>query len=149
MSRVSVKSVVEAEKGSSRRAVFDEHLELVRYRKVNTPYPFAYGFILNTSSEDGDGIDCYILTNRHLKAGSIIDCVPIGLLEQFEDGEVDCKIISLIEGDDFKFEQEHVQQIKRFILQIFKNYPEVEIRFGEYKDGEYAIKYINERARKR
>jgi inorganic pyrophosphatase len=145
MSRAIVKAIVEAEKGSSNRAMFDESLKLIRYREIGTPYPFAYGFILNTYSEDGDGIDCYILTNEHLEVGTMIDCVPIGLLEQFENEEVDCKIIGLIEGDDFEFEREHVQQIKRFILQIFKNHPEVKIRFGEYQDGEYAIQYINQR----
>ena len=145
MSSVTVKAIVEVEKGSSNRSVFDESLKLIRRREISTPYPFAYGFILNTSAEDGDGIDCYILTNEHLEVGAIIDCVPIGLLEQFENKEVDCKIISLIDGDDFKFEKEHVGQIKSFILQIFKKYPEVEIKFGEYKDSEYAIKYINQR----
>jgi inorganic pyrophosphatase len=148
MKHMSVKSFVEVEKGSFQRAVFDEHLEIVMYREVSVPYPFAYGFILNTLSDDGDEIDCYILTNEHLKAGTIIDCVPIGLLEQFEKEEVDCKIISLIESDDFRFEQEHLQQIKRFIFQIFKNYPEVEIKFGEYRDGDYAIEYINERTQR-
>jgi inorganic pyrophosphatase len=145
MSSVTVKAIVEVEKGSANRAVFDERLKLIGYREMGTSYPFAYGFILNTSSEDGDGIDCYILTNKHLEVGTIVDCVPIGLLEQFENEEVDCKIISLIEGDDFEFEQEHVQQIKRFILQIFKSYPEIEIKFGEYKDREYAIQYIHQR----
>lgn len=145
MKRVSLKAIIEVDKGSSKRAVFDDHLELIRYRMVNTPYPFPYGFILNTSSEDGDGIDCYILTDKHLQAGTIIDCVPIGLLEQFENEEVDSKIICLTEGDDFNFEQDHVQQIRSFILQIFKKHPNVEIKFGEYKDAEYAIQYINKR----
>lgn len=145
MSRATVQAIVEVEKDSSKRAVFDESLKLIGYREIGTPYPFAYGFIINTTADDSDGIDCYILTDRQLKAGTIIDCVPIGLLEQFENEELDCKIISLIEGDDFKFEQEHVGQIKSFILQIFKDYPEVEIKFGEYKDREYASQYINQR----
>lgn len=146
MNHALVRAIIEVEKGSSQRAVFDDHLKLARYREVSIPYPFAYGFILDTLSDDGDGIDCYILTEKHLTAGTIIDCVPIGLLEQFENEEVDCKIICLVEGDDFEFEQGYVQQIKRFIVQIFKKHPSVEIRFGEYKDREYAIQYINERS---
>lgn len=141
-----VKAIVEVEKGSSRRAVLDDHLEITRYRELNISYPFAYGFILNTSSDDGDGIDCYILTNKIIKAGSIVDCVPIGLLEQLENDEMDSKVICLLENDDFKFDQKHVQQIKDFILQIFKRYPEIKIRFGEFKDKSFAINYINERS---
>ncbi|HSG44604.1 MAG TPA: inorganic diphosphatase, partial [Anaerolineales bacterium] len=129
-----------------RRAVFDDHLEITRYRELSASYPFAYGFILNTSSDDDDGIDCYILTNKIIKVGMILDCVPIGLLEQLENDEVDSKVICLLTDDDFNFDQVHIQQIKDFILQIFKKFPEVKIQFGEFKDKSFAINYINERS---
>lgn len=141
---MSIKAVVEVEKGSSKRAVFGSNLKVLKYRRVSVYYPFAYGFILNTTSDDGAGVDCYVLTNKHIEMGSIVVCKPIGLLEQFENDEVDSKVICLLENDDFKFAQEHIQQIKDFILQIFKKFPEVEIRFGEYKDESFAINYINE-----
>lgn len=147
MGRRSIKAVVEVERGSSKRALIDSRLKIIKYREVSAPYPFAYGFILDTSSEDGDGIDCYILTNQQLEAGEIIDCVPIGLLEQFENEEVDCKIITILEEDDFRFEQEYIGQIEHFILQIFKKHPEIVISFGEYKDGIYTVEYINNRRR--
>ena len=140
---MSIRAVVEVEKGSSKRAVFDNNLKVLKYRQVSAYYPFAYGFILNTTSDDGAGVDCYILTNKHLEMGSIVACKPIGLLEQFENDEVDSKVICLLENDDFKFAQEHIQQIKDFILQIFKRFPEVEIRFGDYKDASYATRHIN------
>jgi len=145
MHQISVKAVVEVEKGSPKRAVLDDDFNVLRYREVSASYPFAYGFILNTSSEDGDGIDCYILTDNQLEVGTIIECVPIGLLEVFENEEVDCKIVCIIKDDDFRFEQDHMEQIKRFILQIFKKHPKVNIQFGEYQDGSYAINYVNER----
>lgn len=145
MHQTSVKAIVEVEKGSLNRAVLDENFNVLRYREVSAAYPFAYGFILNTSSEDGDGIDCYILTDNQRNVGEIIECVPVGLLEVFENEEVDCKIVCIIEEDDFRFEQEHMEQIKRFILQIFKKHPYVNIQFGEYKDENYAVRYINDR----
>ena len=145
MNKISIRAIVEAEKGSSRRAVFDEHLKVINFRDLNAPYPFAYGFILKTISEDGDWIDCYILTDKQLKVGMIVDCVPIGLLEVYENEEADCKIICVLEGDDFSFGQKHIEQIKNFILQIFKKYADINIKFGEYKDDAYAVNYINER----
>ena len=143
MENLSIKAIVEVEKDSCERAVFDEHLAVVKYRQVNAPYPFAYGFILNTLSDDGDGIDCYILTDKHLEVGETVDCVPIGLLEQFENDEVDSKVICMPENDEFQFDKKNIQQIKDFILQIFKRFPEVEIRFGDYKDASYATRHIN------
>lgn len=145
MNKISIRAIVEAENGSSRRAVFDEHLKMIRNRDLSAPYPFAYGFIFNTTSEDGDGIDCYILTDKRLAVGTIVDCVPIGLLEVYENEETDCKIICVLEGDDFSFDRKHIEQIKNFILKIFKKHPEINIQFGEYRDGNYAFNYVNER----
>jgi len=142
MIRTSLKAIVEVEKGSSTRAAIDEQLKIIGYRDIGTPYPFAYGFILNTSSEDGDGVDCYILTDRDIRTGAIIDCVPIGLLEIFENQEVDSKVICVLEEDDFRFEPEHIQQIKRFVLHLFGKFPEIEIKFGDYKDASHAAEYI-------
>lgn len=121
------------------------NLNVLAYRQVSAAYPFAYGSILNTSSEDGDGIDCYILTDKHLEAGTVIDCIPIGLLEVFENEEVDCKVVCIIEEDDLRFEQKHIEQIKSFILQIFRKYPDINIGFGEYRDEVYASDYISGR----
>ena len=145
MNQILIRAIVEAEKDSSQRAVFDDNFNVLEYREVSASYPFAYGFILNTSSEDGDGIDCYILTDKHLQAGMIVDCVPTGLLEVYENDEADCKIICVLESDEFQFDQKHIEQIKNFILQIFKKYTDIDIKFGEYRDDFYAINYINER----
>jgi len=144
MNNASTKAIVEVERGSSSRAVFDEQFRLIGYKEVDAPYPFAYGFILNTSSEDGDGVDCYILTDRDIRVGERVDCVPVGLLEQFENNEVDNKIICVLEDDDFRFEPEHIRRIERFILHIFGKFPEIEIRFGGYKDASHAAEYIRQ-----
>ena len=145
MKNLPVKAIVEVEKGSSKRAVFDEQLAIVKYRELSTAYPFAYGFILNTASDDGDGVDCYILTGQKLDVGTTVDCEPIGLLEQFENEETDYKVICVLGDDNFRIDQIHIQQIKSFILEVFKSYPEIQVRFGEYKDSSFALNYINER----
>jgi len=145
MHYASVRAIVEVEKGSHQRAAFDENFKVLGYREVGLPYPFAYGFILNTSSEDGDGIDCYILTDKHLEIGTIVGCIPIGLLEVYENEELDSKVICIVENDNFRFNQKHIERIKNFILLIFEKYPDINIKFGEYRDGDYAGNYISER----
>jgi inorganic pyrophosphatase len=41
--------------------------------------------VIGTDSGDGGNVDCYVITNRTLKTGQIVECDPIGLMEQFED----------------------------------------------------------------
>ena len=50
-------------------------------------YPFPYGFVLETTNEDGGNVDCFVITPRELKTGQIVDCRPVGLMEQIEDGK--------------------------------------------------------------
>ena len=50
-----MKVFIECEAGSSDRPIFDEKtLEYRRTSKVSREYPYPYGFVLNTTSGDGD-----------------------------------------------------------------------------------------------
>jgi inorganic pyrophosphatase len=61
---------VEAETGSCEKRQYDEKtLEYKGIRRTILSYPFPYGFIMKTETEDGDGIDAYIITKDDLKAG--------------------------------------------------------------------------------
>lgn len=59
---------------------------------VSRPYPFPYGFILNTTAADGDNVDCFVLTQQALHTGQIVQCEAIALMEQIEDGDEDHKV---------------------------------------------------------
>ena len=87
--------------GSRRKNIYDEralrHLSTV---DVSASYPYPYGFVIGTVSGDGDAVDCFVLTSEPLTAGTILECDPIGLLEQIEDGEIPdaAGVIGAIEG---------------------------------------------------
>ena len=84
---------IQVEAGSRERNLYDEKtLEYKGTRRALLPYPYAYGFIVATSAADGDNVDCYVITEDRLKAGTIVECVPIGLLEQEEDGDAVDKV---------------------------------------------------------
>ena len=87
---VMIKVFIQNEAGSDQKHFHDEKtLEYKRTITVSRPYPFPYGFILNTTSEDGDNLDCYVITEQSLKTGMLVECEPIALLEQIEDGDED------------------------------------------------------------
>ncbi len=70
----------------------------MRTVEVSAAYPYPYGFVLGTTGGDGDAVDCFVLTETPLRSGSIVECEPVGLLEQIEDGGVDHKVLAVLAG---------------------------------------------------
>src|SRR5262249_59448322 len=58
-------------------------------------YPANYGFIPHTLSEDGDPIDCMVITPTPVATGAVIHARPIGALLMEDEKGVDEKIIAL------------------------------------------------------
>ena len=54
-----IKVFIQNEAGSDQKHLHDEKtLEYKHTVRVSRSYPFPYGFILDTTSEDGDNLDC-------------------------------------------------------------------------------------------
>ena len=67
-----MKVFIENEAGSDKKNLYNEKtLEYKKTVTVSKKYPYAYGFILNTTSEDGDNVDAFIITDKKLKAGQL------------------------------------------------------------------------------
>ena len=58
-------------------------------------YPANYGFIPHTLSEDGDPIDCMVITPTPVATGAVIHARPIGALLMEDEKGVDEKIIAV------------------------------------------------------
>jgi hypothetical protein len=64
---------LENEAGSLTKNLHDERaLTHTGGMQVSRPYPFPYGFLLDTTNEDGDNLDCFVLTRADLRRGSIV-----------------------------------------------------------------------------
>ena len=135
--------LIQVEAGSRDKNLYNEKtLEYKRRSQVSRPYPYPYGFIIGTSAADGDCVDCYIITNDRLKAGSIVECDPIGLLEQEEDGEVDHKVLAAIPGQHVELDQGLLEELREFIYAVFAQFPEVNLRIGRILSREEALDHI-------
>ncbi len=85
-----IQVLIQVTAGSCDKHFYNERtLTYLETRRGCRPYPYPYGFIIGTSAADGDCVDCYLITNDRLTAGTIVECEPVGLLLQDEDGEVD------------------------------------------------------------
>ncbi len=131
--------------GSAERRVYDERtLEYKETRLGHHPYPYPYGFILGTRGMDGDSVDCYIITHDDLPAGSIVECEPIGMLEQIEDDEVDHKVLAALPGQQVELNSDLIEELRTFIQSIFAEYPGMHVTVGNALSPEDALRHIEE-----
>ncbi len=140
-----MKVFVENEAGSDQKNIYDEKtLEYKKTYTVSRKYPFAYGFILDTTSGDGDNLDCFVITDKILKSGQIIECEPIGIMEQFEDEDKkeDHNVLARINKEVVEITPEIQEVLTEFVLHVFDHKPGKIVNVGRFLDKEEAEKYI-------
>ena len=140
-----IQVLIQVAAGSADKRIYNEQtLEYLDTQHISQPYPYPYGFIINTYAEDGDCVDCYLITSEKLASGTIVACDPIGLLLQDEDGEVDHKVLAAIPSQNAVLGQELLQELQEFIYAIFANYPDMQVRVGPILPREAAIAHLQE-----
>lgn len=140
-----IKVFIQVEAGSRDKNLYNEKtLEYEGTHRIFRPYPYPYGFIIGTSAADGGSVDCYVITHDRLKSGTSVECEPIGLLEQDEDGEVDHKVLAAIPGQDIELGQGLLMELRDFIYAIFTQFPKVRVSVGRILPREAALHHIQQ-----
>lgn len=129
---------IEAEAGSRDKGLYDEStLARKGTRRALVPYPYPYGFIRGTSGgDDGECLDCFIITYRRLFAGREYRVEPIGILEMNENGEQDWKLLARLPDEEVPSASPGPavdalrEDLSVFINKIFTAYPDVRIGLG-------------------
>jgi len=143
MTDETVRVFVESEAGSAVRRVFDEStLELRFERRVPAAYPFPYGFILGTITDDGSAVDCFVLTAEPIPSGTIVRGEPVGLLEQIENGEVDHKVLAVPTGQTWSIDAGLQDTLRAFINDLFTPYAGLRVEVGRLLGAEFAKAFI-------
>jgi inorganic pyrophosphatase len=140
-----IRVFIENEAGKNKKNYYNEKtLDYLKSIEVSREYPYPYGFILNTTNQDGDNLDCYIITNRFLKKGQIIICIPIAILEQLEDGIEDNNILAVLPEDKNKIylNKDIIKNITDFILHVFENIPGKKIEIGNILGEKETLEHI-------
>lgn len=138
-----IKVFVENEAHCNIKNLYNE--KLLKYEgseEVSRPYPFPYGFLLNTTSLDGDNLDCYILTDQFVNAREIVECEPIGLMEQIEDGKVDNNILAALSGENAEVTDSIKRTLIDFILHVFDHIENKSIQIGNFFGKKEALAHI-------
>lgn len=153
--------LVEIPKGSSQKYEFDKELKQIKLdRTLYGPmyFPFEYGFIKDTLGEDGDPLDCVLISSFPTFPGCLVKARAIGLLEMEDEAGIDHKILSLPDEkiDPRWLEVKEIgdlpEHLRKEIQEFFENYKNLESGkwvklkgFKEKKAAEEMIKKAKER----
>lgn len=136
---------IENEAGSLVKHFYNEKtLTLLGTTTVSRAYPFPYGFVLNTRGEDGDNVDCFVLTAKRLRTGQIVQCSAIGLMEQIEDGEIDHKILAVLESEEAHLNGDTKLGLVEFTSHVFDHIPGKKMQIGAFRDKAAALDYVRQ-----
>jgi len=139
-----MKVFIENEAGSDQKNLYNEKtLEYKKTVTVSRKYPFPYGFILETTSGDGDNLDCFVITKQKLKSGQIVECEPVGMMEQIEDGKEDNNILAKLEREDVIIDVAIKDTLTEFVSHVFDHRPGKVVKVGRFLSKEDAEKYID------
>lgn len=89
--------VVEIPKGSNNKYEIDEQTGAICLDRTlygAQMFPFEYGFMPQTKSEDGDPLDIILLASRPTFSGCVVKARPIGIMFMQDEAGVDNKIIA-------------------------------------------------------
>ncbi|WP_418501958.1 inorganic diphosphatase [Flagellimonas sp.] len=141
-------TVIEIPAGTNKKIEYDAKGNVFKVDEKNgaerivqfLPYPANYGFIPSTLSDirtggDGDALDVLVLAEA-LDTGTIMECIPIGMLKLLDDGEEDHKIIAI------PLETKKRVIDARNFAELSKNYPAIikiiELWFLNYNKDDLA-----------
>jgi inorganic pyrophosphatase len=109
------------------------------------PYPYPYGFVVGTTAEDEDNVDCFVLTNTPLSRGDIVECDAIGLMEQLEDGLVDHNVLAVLPNQHVVVNDFVKDALVDFVTHVFDHDPRKVISAGRFLDAGAADAFVRER----
>lgn len=132
--------IIDIPKGEKNKYEYREeegYFELDRVLYSPFFFPFEYGFIPQSASEDGDSLDVVLLTAYSTFPGCLIKARPIGVLLMEDEKGIDNKIIAVpLEEIDPRFKE--IRSTEDLGEHLKK---EIEVFFADYKKLEKG-KYV-------
>jgi len=142
---MKIEVFVENEAGSNQKHCFNEKtLDYIKTVTISRSYPYPYGLIPKTVSGDGDNLDCFVVTRRPLKSRERVAVEPVGMMEQFEDGEEDHKILAVFPDEDIEVTDKVHADIADFVTHAFEHLRGKKIKVGRFFGKDRAEKLIYE-----
>lgn len=146
---------IEVPKDGSIKYEYDEKSGIFfvdRFLYTAMSYPFNYGSVPNTLSEDGDPLDVLVLSEHTVMPGTVIPSHVIGMLEMEDEEGIDTKILAVPTKKvdplfgSFNDITDVPEAIKNKIKHFFENYKTLEpgkwVKIKNWKDKQTALEAV-------
>lgn len=152
-----VNVVIEIPIGSQIKFEYDKDLQIIkadRFLYTAFSYPFNYGFLPGTWSEDEDPMDIVVLSSQPVATGTLIECRVIGMLATEDEEGPDAKLIAVPKAkvDPAFAAVEEISQLpdylKNKIKHFYENYKSIEpgkwVKVTDWVSKADAVKALEE-----
>ncbi|MCS7184013.1 MAG: inorganic diphosphatase [Patescibacteria group bacterium] len=152
---MEIEVLIEISQGSSVKYEFDKEnnvLRVDRFLYTAMFFPFNYGYLPNSLSDDGDPVDVLVLSNFSILPGTLIKCQVIGGLEMEDEAGKDEKVIAvpIRKIDPFWGQYQDLDELplayRNQIKHFFENYKTLEpnkwVKIKEWLNKEKTIELI-------
>lgn len=149
--------IIEIPIGSQIKYEYDHKLQVMvadRFLYTAFTYPFNYGFIPGTWSEDNDPMDIVVVSSQPVLTGTVISCRVIGVLETEDEEGGDAKVIAVPKAKidpafaDVNDISDLPEYLKNKIKHFYENYKSIEpgkwVKVTGWQGREEAIKQVSE-----
>ncbi len=117
-------------------------------------YPFSYGFIPSTKTEDGDALDVAVLLTNPVPPMTVLKARAIGIVKKIDSGDQDNVILAVPTGDPRFKDVIDISQLPKHrideILDFFQNYKRLQNKvvqiqgvFGKEEAEKEVETYLN------
>jgi len=150
-------AIIEIPIGSSAKYEFRSELGLIEVDRFNYTafsFPFNYGFIPGTMSQDNDPIDIVVISSQPILQGCLVQVRLLGTLLTEDEEGIDPKIIALPKAkvDPFYKEIQSLDDlpagVKDRIKHFYENYKSLEpgkwVKIQGWQSREEAEKIVGE-----
>lgn len=146
--------IIEITKGSRNKYEYDKDLGVIKLdRALSTSisYPYDYGFIPHTLSEDGDMLDAFVILENSVFPGCLVEARPVGVVYMVDGGEKDEKIITVPVEDarykhitDISQLSPHFKAEVQHFLERYKDLRNNDVQVTGWGGKDEAIKVMQE-----
>jgi len=147
-----VNAIIEIPKNTRAKYELDKESGLLIMDRVifsSMYYPANYGFIPQTYCDDKDPLDILVLSQINIVPMCIVSAKVIGVMQMFDDGEKDDKIIAVAENDmSVNYVNDISELPSHFIKELrnfFEDYKKLEkktVVIEEFQNREKALEII-------
>ena len=146
--------VIEIPAGSRNKYEIDHEsgeIRLDRMLFTSTRYPFDYGFVKNTLSNDGDPLDALVMLDEPTFPGCVVSCRVIGMFRMTDEAGGDDKLLCVAAGDIRKNGIQDLADVGKYELdeiqhffQVYKTLePGKSVTGGDWVNHDAAQEEIN------